>query len=72
MNLKNIFLEHKKSTIYDLFYDISKTQWILWKHISSDDFGGDISSELDNNNIEPREIIRLNPFAIDFVAQKIQ
>ncbi|KAL4447013.1 hypothetical protein ABPG74_014985 [Tetrahymena malaccensis] len=57
-------------TIFDFCYDIVRAEWVPWQQLSIEEFGV-ISGNLISNNIDTKEIIRLNPYAIDIIENKI-
>lgn len=71
MNLRALLRKHTRLSVFDLCYDVVQAKWVRWSSLSQEDFTGDISGDFENNLIDAKEIIRLNPHAIDFVASKI-
>lgn len=62
--------ENNDGNVFDLCLDLVRSEWIPWNSLSLEEFGV-ISGGLVSNCIDNKEIIRLNPYAIDIVENKI-
>lgn len=53
-------------SIFEIYFDISKSRWTPWMYSTIDE-AAPISGEFISNAIENEEIIRLNPLAVNVI-----
>lgn len=59
------------TTLFDVCYDIKNETWIKWSTMNLEDHGGVISGDFTRDNLDLREIIRLNYDSIEYISGKI-
>ncbi|KAL4460914.1 hypothetical protein ABPG74_016386, partial [Tetrahymena malaccensis] len=65
-----ILLKEKDVNIFDYIFDIHKQKWIKWRNFYLEECS-EISGSFESNNLNNREIVRLNPLAISIVNTKL-
>ncbi|KAL4506833.1 hypothetical protein ABPG72_001254 [Tetrahymena utriculariae] len=65
-----ILLREKDVNIFDYIFDIHKQKWIKWRNFYLEECS-EISGSFESNNLNNREIVRLNPLAISIVNTKL-
>ena len=59
----------KQNDIFDYCYAVSEQRWVTWQYVNIQE-NGVISSSFENDYLDIREILRLNPYALEYMFTK--
>lgn len=72
MGLRSFVLAENPANLFDVCYDIQNEIWVKWSGMNLEEHGGGVTSgDFTKDNLDLREIIRLNYDSIEYISGKI-